>query len=157
MVDIVTYSPSQVTLVIDDYQLVGWDTISIAKTSPSFITIPGIRGKHTRVPNTDKSCTIQIGLIQTSKANSILSAVHALDIEQGTGKLSVMLKDNSGESVFSSSDAYIVSYPDVSFSAGFEYRQWNIFCQTVLDYKVGGNTRPKTILDSLFDSAASLF
>lgn len=157
MTDIVTYSPSSVTLVIDDFQIVGWDSISIIKTSPSFITVPGIRGKHTRVRNPDKSCTIQFELIQTSSANDILSAIHSMDIEMGTGKLSVMLKDSSGTSVFSSSDAYITNFPDATFSGQFETRTWSIFCQSVRDFRVGGNTRPKTVLDSLFDSVSSIF
>ena len=157
MVDIVTYSPAQVILTIADYQVVGWDTIAIRKNSSSFLTVPGIRGKHTRVINPDTSCTLSVNLIQTSRANTVLSDIHAMDATMGTGKLSVMLKDNSGESVFSSSDAYILTYPEATFSGDFEYRTWSFFCQTVKDYKVGGNTRPKTVLDSLFDSAAGLF
>lgn len=81
-----------------------------------------------------------------------MSAIHAADVINGTAKLSVMLKDNSGNSVFSSNDAYILTYPDVMFSGGFEYRKWDIFCQTVSDYNVGGNSKPKTIFDSLFSS-----
>lgn len=152
MSEINTYSPTDVSLTILGVKITGWESITISKTSPSFIVVPGIRGKHTRVENPDRSCTISFGLINTSGSNTTLSALHAADVTNGTAKLSLMLKDNSGESVFSSSDAYLISYPDVMFSGGFEYRKWDIFCQTVSDYNVGGNTKPKTIIDSLFSS-----
>lgn len=152
MSEINTYSPTDVILTVIDHKLTGWESISISKTSPSFIAVPGIRGKHTRVENPDRSCTISFGLINTSKSNDFISAIHAADVTNGTAKLSVMLKDNSGNSVFSSNDAYILTYPDVMFSGGFEYRKWDIFCQTVSDYNVGGNSKPKTIFDSLFSS-----
>ncbi|RYY51268.1 MAG: hypothetical protein EOO06_00640 [Chitinophagaceae bacterium] len=81
-----------------------------------------------------------------------MSYIHELDIEEGTGRLSLILKDSSGTSVFSSDEAYIVGYPEAMFSDGFEYRAWRIFCQTTKSYTIGGNTRGST---SVFDTAVS--
>lgn len=150
-----TYSPSDVVLSLGGYQLAGWDTINITRSSPGFVTVRGIRGKHTRVPSGDTSATISISLLQVSPSNDTLSEIHRQDLESGTGRISLTLKDNSGRSVFSSDEAYILSYPEVAFSGGFEYRNWTIFCQTTGSYLVGGNTRPQTNLFSLAVDAIS--
>ena len=151
-----TYSPKQVRLVIGGYQLVGWDSISISRSVKGFTTIKGIRGKNTRVRNTDTSATLTIPLIQTSPSNDVLSYIHELDLDEGTGRLSLTLKDSSGRSIFSSNEGYIVSYPQASFSGELTYRSWDIFCQTTGSYTIGGNTRPETnLLDSAINSASN--
>lgn len=141
-----TYSPSDVKLVIGGYTIAGWDNLTIARRSQGFVTIPGIRGKHTRVPTGDSSATITVSLIQTSPSNDVLSAIHDLDLIEGTGRISLTLSDLSGRSVFNSVEAYITGYPDVTFSGQFEYRTWTIFCQTTDTHYIGGNTKPETTL-----------
>lgn len=152
-----TYNPSDVICDIGGYQLTGWDAIVISRGGPSFVTVKGIRGKHTRVANKDTSATITISLIQTSPSNDVLSRIHELDIQNGTGRMMIMLKDNSGRSVFSSNEAYIVGYPEATFSGDFEMRMWTIFCQTTQSYTIGGNTRPETtLIDGLLSRASSI-
>lgn len=141
-----TYSPTDLSLSFGGYQIAGWDSISIVRNAPSFVTVRGIRGKHTRVPSGDTSATITVSILQTSPSNDVLSEVHRQDIESGTSRLDIMLKDSSGNSVFSSDEAYIVSYPETTYSNGFEYRSWTIYCQTTKSYIVGGNAYPETAL-----------
>lgn len=144
-----TYSPKDVILTIGGYQLVGWQSINISRSVKGFSVIRGIRGKNTRVPNVDTSATINISLLQTAQGNDVLSRIHELDLEQGTARIALLLKDRSGRSVLSSDEAFITGYPNAAFSGQFEYRNWEIFCQTTKGYVVGGNARPSTdILDS---------
>lgn len=145
-----TYSPKDVSISFGGYPLAGWDSITISRNAPSFVTVRGIRGKHTRIPSGDTSATITVSILQTSPSNDVLSEVHALDLQYGTGRLALTLKDSSGKSVFSSDEGYIVAYPEVVFSGGFEYRSWTIYCQTTKSYVVGGNTYPQT---TIFNSA----
>ena len=153
-----TYSPKDVILTIAGYQLTGWQTITISKTTKQFATIRGIRGKNTRTKIADSSATLTISLLQTSQGNDILSQIHDLDIKQSTGRIVLMLRDNSGRSVFSSSEVYITGFPVASFSGQFEYRNWELFCQTTDTYNVGGNARPATnLLDSALSEAGSFF
>lgn len=153
-----TYSAKDVSLSFGGYQIAGWDSISITRASPSFVTVKGIRGKHTRVPSGDTSATITVSVLQTSPSNDVLSEVHRLDIENGTGRLDVMLKDSSGKSVFSSDEAYITSYPETTFSGGFEYRSWTIYCQTTKSYNVGGNSYPQTnLFNKALDAVSNIF
>lgn len=149
---VTTYSPNDVKLTIGGYQVVGWQNITISRTVKGFGVVRGIRGKNTRVLNRDTSATIQISLAQFSPSNDVLSYIHELDLDEGTARIALTLKDGSGGSIFSSNEAYITGYPTTVYSGGFEYRGWEIFCQSTTTYKVGGNTRPST---SLFDSAVN--
>lgn len=145
-----TYSPSDVRLTLGGYQLAGWNSITIARNKQGFVPIPGIRGKHTRVPTNDTSATITISMIQTSPSHDVMSAIHGVDLVEGTGRLAITLRDASGRSVFNSNEAYILGYPETTYSDNFEYRTWSMYCQTTGDYLVGGNTRPETsLVDSL--------
>lgn len=147
-----TYSPKDVILTIGGYQLTGWQSINISRTVKGFTVVRGIRGKNTRVPNVDTSATITISLLQTAQGNDVLSYIHELDLEEGTARIALMLKDNSGRSVFSSNEAYITGYPTAPYSGQFEYRNWEVFCQSTQSYVVAGNAKPAT---DLFDRALS--
>lgn len=149
MSDLFVYSPQQVVLTVAGYQITGWQTIRIARSTNGFIPIRGIRGKNTRVKNLDTSATITIPLLQTSQGNDVLSSIHSLDLERGTGRLTLTLKDMSGQSVFSSDEAWVQGYPEVGFSGDAEYRNWSIFCQSTKTYNVGGNASAQ---GSVFDS-----
>ena len=147
-----TYSPKDVILTIGGYQVTGWQSITVSRTVKGFNVIRGIRGKNTRVANVDTSATITISLLQTSQGNDVLSYIHELDLEEGTARIALMLKDRSGRSVFSSNEAFITGYPTASFSGQFEYRNWELFAQTTATYTVGGNAKPAT---DLLDRAVS--
>lgn len=150
------YSPKDVILTIGGYQLTGWQSITISRTVKGFTVIRGIRGKNTRVKNVDTSASLTISLLQTSQGNDVLSYIHGLDLEEGTARISLMLKDRSGRSVFSSNEAYITGYPTAPFSSQFEYRNWEFFAQTTDTYTVGGNAKPATdLLDRALSEAGN--
>lgn len=150
------YSPKDVILTVGGYQLTGWQSITISRTVKGFTVIRGIRGKNTRVKNVDTSATLTISLLQTSQGNDVLSYIHGLDLEEGTARISLMLKDRSGRSVFSSNEAYITGYPTAPFSSQFEYRNWEFFAQTTDTYTVGGNAKPATdLLDRALSGAGN--
>lgn len=148
--DVKTYSPKDVVLIIGGYQVTGWQSISITRSVKGFTPIRGIRDKNTRVVNRDTSATLTFPILQSSQSNDVLSYIHELDLEEGTARISLTLKDNSGRSVFNSNEAFITGYPSVTFSGQFEYRNWEIFCLATDTFKVYGNSRPST---SLFDGA----
>lgn len=154
--DVNTYSAEQVVLTIAGFPIEGWQTISIARRTPTFTPIYGIRGKHSRARSSDRSANLVLPILQTQSVNDILSTIHAMDEERGTGRLSFTLKDNSGSTIISSSCAYITSYPETIFSGDFEYRVWNIFCEETDTFIVGGNTKPqKSIFDSAINEVSS--
>lgn len=150
-----TYSPKDVVLTIGGYQITGWQKISVTRNR-GITPIKGIRGKHTRVISRDTSATLSFSVIQSTQANEVLSYIHELDLDQGTGRIALTLKDNSGKTVMSSDEGYILSYPLVTFSGQFEDRPWEVFCQTTKSFIVGGNSRPSTgLLDRALDEASN--
>lgn len=144
MATVNTYNPSDVYLIICGHICTGWNEIAIEKSTPTYRFVKGIRGKNTRVEDLDTSAVISITVLQTSQTNDILSEIHKLDIEQGTGRLEVSLVDRSGTTAINSIEAYIVSYPNKSFKDDFDPITWTIQCQSTNDYIIGGNTNPET-------------
>lgn len=147
-----TYSAEDVSLIISGWQVEGWESISVTKRLDSFIPIPGIRNKHTRVDTRDRSSTLVFPVLQTERSNDVLSQIHSLDIENGTGRLTFMLKDNSGTTLISSDCAYIQSYPELVYNNDFSYRVWTVFSEDT-NFFIGGNAKAQR--SSIFDSAVS--
>jgi hypothetical protein len=84
-----------------------------------------------------------VSLSQASPTNDVFSTILDEDHFTGNGRLTITLKDSSGSSFFTSSEAYITGYPTSSYSDGFESREWTIFCQSSYFF-VGGNSNPPT-------------
>lgn len=144
MATVNTYNPSDVYLIIAGHICTGWNEISIEKSTPNFKFVKGIRGKNTRVQDLDTSAIINITLLQTSQTNDLLSEIHRLDIEEGTGRIELSIVDKSGTTAINSIEAYIENYPPKSFKDEFEPVSWSIQCQSTNDYIIGGNTSPET-------------
>ena len=141
-----TYSPDDVELIISGYKVFGWDRISITRNNTGFTPFKGIRGKDSRDRNTSTSATLTISVSTTCPVNDVFSYVHALDLEYGTGRLVITLKDNSGRSTFATNEAYITAYPPANYGADSGYNVWNIYCQSTSTWTLGGNTKPTTAL-----------
>lgn len=137
--DVFTYRPGEVSLIICGYAIEGWTSIAIARNSPIFKQIKGIRGKNTRVLLKDASGTIRIGLTQTAIANDVFSGLISLDRSTGSERLEVVVKDTAGTSLFSSTTAYFEGFPETTFSASQTERNWTILCDKMGSYFVGGN------------------
>jgi hypothetical protein len=153
-----TYSPDNVDLIIGGYKVFGWDRISIQRNVQGYTPYVGIRNKSTRTRNTNTSATLSLSIIQTCPVNDVLANVHALDLQYGTGRLVITLKDNSGRSIFSTVDGYITAYPAAEYTSEIEYRVWNIYCQTTATWVYGGNTKPQTkLFDNIVDKVSGLF
>lgn len=137
--DVFTYRPGEVTLSVCGYTIEGWTSIAIARNSPIFKQIRGIRGKNTRVMLRDASGTIRVGLTQTAIANDVFSELLTLDRSTGTARLEIVIKDSAGTSLFSSTTAYLENFPETTFSASQTERNWTILCDKMDSYFIGGN------------------
>lgn len=137
--DVFTYRPGEVVLTVCGYVVEGWSSLAVARNTPIFKQIRGIRGKNTRVLLKDASGTIRIGLTQTAIANDVFSEIVTLDRSTASERLEVVIKDTAGTSLFSSSTAYIESFPESTFSASQTERNWTILCDKMDGYFIGGN------------------
>lgn len=158
MSEISTYSPESVLLILGGAALTGWNSIGISRDAEQFNIIKGIRGKHTRSRNYDNSATIVLELPFSSDWNYILSQIVTQDSKSATGRCEILLKDNSGNSIFKTTQAYVRKFADVTFDATISSRVWTIQCLDVDVYTVGGSTSPAaSLVSNIYNRVSSLF
>jgi hypothetical protein len=154
---VTTYDPQSILFTLGESILVGWNSMASAR-KPAFNKVDGIRGKHTRTKSFDTSAVIRISLPMSSEWNGIFSDIISQDIQYGSGRCEIMIKDTSGGTLIKSSEAYITNFADISFDNTISERVWTIQCLTTDVYSVGGTTKPvSSILDAINSGIASLF
>lgn len=151
MAAVLTYSPSDVVINISGFTVTGVVSASIEWNTETFKTIRGIRGANTRVQSLDTGATLTIELLQTSLSNDVLSDLFTLDKSYQSSRLQVYLKDNSGRTEVSSSEAFVSNLPPVSFSNNLETRVWKIQMLETDSSSLKGNS---TDLPDIFNSAS---
>jgi hypothetical protein len=126
--EVLSYVPSNVVLLISGLQIQGWNNIRISRNAPAFRQIRGIRGKNTRTRIKDSSATLTIETPQTSLVNEVLSKCLEADLETGAVRLEITLKETTGTSFFSTTTAYITAYPELSYSNSIGSNTWTLSC-----------------------------
>lgn len=155
---ITTYDPESVILTLGEAYLVGWNTISIARSKPVSTKYEGIRGKHSRVITYDNSVAVKLTLPMSNYWNDYFSQIVAMDYLYATGRCELQIKDNSGSTLFKSSEAFVTSYADITFDNTISDRVWTIQCLSTDVMNVGGSTKPtSSLLDSITSGISSLF
>lgn len=154
--DVQTYSPSEVVFTLAGTTISGWDNITIKRSSPSFKMVRGIRNRHTRVRNKDTSAVIEIGLVNTSSSNDLLTAIVEKDEQLGTGRIELMIKDTLGTFSFNSIEAYVTGYADMSFGEDVGTRTWIIECLSS-SYSRGEGWGIASLFNSASNAVSGLF
>jgi len=150
---VLTYSPSDVKLIISGYTLGGIMSISFRWTTPPFRMVRGIRGRNTRVYNQDRSAVIEIEVQQTSVTNDVLSSIVLLDYAQKAARLDLALSDNSGRTLIQTAEAYVTTLPDITYSSGFNVRRWTFEILEVTDGTITGAANQDSDFFSSFAGA----
>jgi len=138
-----TFDPSKVIFSINDYQLTGFVDgafIEVIQSAPYFKSVPGIRGKTTRVRSRDRSGVVNIRLMQTSPDNEVLSKIVEQDDMHQSGLLLANLRDVGGQTGLQFGGAYLEGPPNMSYSSTeTQLREWKLHYQFITRYYVGGN------------------
>lgn len=137
-----TINPAELSLIFKDHLISGYATgtfINIAHNADGFTVTKGTDGETARTMTNDDSVTITLTLMQTSQSNDVLSGFHKEDRSTGRGYGQVEFKDNMGTTEGGGSDAFIMSYADVTYANDVQAREWRIY---VPNYSgiVGSNT-----------------
>lgn len=152
--DVLTYSPSNVTLVLCGYVLTGVVSVALQWKSSPFTVKRGIRGQHTRIGTKDRQSTVTIEVLQTSITNDILSEILEQDTRNYSGRLEFSVKDASGTTQWATTQCFLKAWPDASFSGDIQTRKWEIEILSYISGAIGGNARQGfDVLDS-FKGAA---
>lgn len=144
--EVLTYVPSLVTMLINGYQIEGWNSISIQKNVENFKQVRGIRGKNTRIRNKDTSAVITVTCPQTEYVNEVLSRAVEVDMLTGNARLEITLKDGAGATVFSTTTAYVAGWSDVSYGTSLSDNSWKIFCDESKVYVAGARNPASGII-----------
>jgi len=155
---VLTYDPSSVTIVVCGYIIPGLVSITLQWESSVFHTRRGIRGVHTRVYSPDRNSKLILEVLPTSVANDVFTEIVLQDAAAHAGRLEIQLKDTSGTSRFTTTDAYLTTFPELSFNAeGLTTRKWEI---EILSFakgsgNVGGNARNGIDITDILSGALS--
>ena len=105
--------------------------------------VSSVDGNHAaRVLRRNKAGTLTLSLMQTSESNDILTRIGILDEDAHSNKylFSILIKDTSGRTVMSASQAFLGNDPAASFSDGVETYDWTITVAR-LEKHIGGNSK----------------
>ncbi|QAX99808.1 virion structural protein [Pseudomonas phage 20Sep418] len=136
---VLTYSPSDVKIVLCGYALTGVVSFEMSWLSRPYTMVRGIRGHHTRVFNRDLSAQIRIEVLQTSVSNDALFSLVEQDRRTQSARITLSVKDTHGSTMMSTDNAYVNGYPSITFTDGIENRVWTIDVLDWTDGTVGGN------------------
>lgn len=155
---VLTYDPSSVTIIVCGYQIPGIVSVCLQWKSEVFSVHKGIRGVHTRVYNPDRQATLVLELLPTSIANDVFTDIVLQDAQSHAGLLEVSLKDTSGTSRFTTTNAYLHTFPELAFNVeGLITRKWEI---EILSFvtgsgNVGGNASNGIDITDIISGAMS--
>lgn len=124
-----TYDPKKVIVILGSHTVTGFADDSFVSVEPKGDGITaknGCDGEVARAINPDRSFTIKVSLLQTSKSNSYLQGMHNKDLSTGDGTFPVLVKDLRGGMVFSADVGWITKAPPRAFGKDTNNREWTI-------------------------------
>lgn len=156
---VLTYDPSSVTIIVCGYIIPGLVSVSLQWKSSVFSTRKGIRGIHTRVYTPDRNATLCLEVLPSSVANDVFTEIVLQDAANHAARLEVMLKDISGTSRFKTTDAYIPTFPELTFNAdGIITRKWEIEILSFVKNSgnIGGNSGNGVDITDILNNAGKM-
>lgn len=140
------YSPKSAVCLITHtatgitHELTGWTTFAVDMAEDVYKLTITSDGFSTRTKNANTSGKFTVTLKQGSSSNDFMSEVYYYDkVNDGSsGVFQIDLRDMSGRSIFSSSEAFIGTLPSVSYANEVADRVWVIQAASI-DYYEGGN------------------
>lgn len=136
-----TYDPSQVLLTFNGYNISGFADgtfVNVARDEDMWSLQMGTDGEGTRSKSNNRSGTVSFTLMQSSDSNDILSGFAAADELSNSGMGPLLVKDNSGRSLYAAENAWIQKLPDSEFGREATSREWVLRTDHLQSF-VGGN------------------
>jgi len=118
--------------------LVADQAISIEVEDAQYALSTDLDGVSTRSRINKPLAKITLVLTQSSPSNDFLSTFVELDRINNSGIFPLMIKDNNGTSLFTSTAAYIEQVPTSNFAVETNTREWVIRATNITKF-VGGN------------------
>lgn len=121
----------------------GLVSAEVAPEGPAFADEIGADGHVQRYATHETRANLTVVLKGSSEENQKLSALHAADVatESGAGVVPVLVKDNNGATLISTSSGWVTGMPTKPFATSAGDVTWTIrlVLNTPLTWIVGGN------------------
>lgn len=123
-----TYDPKEVVMIWGGYTISGFAEgtfIKVTRTEKKlFEKKKGVDGSVERCNKNSLDFGIEFTLMQTAQSNDVLSAATILDQESNVGAPELIIRDNSGRSLFTAGAAWIAEDADMEFAITLTPRKW---------------------------------
>lgn len=126
------YDADQVAIWIGGVLAEGFadgEYITVEQMSDGFSSVVGTSGEVARSKTNDRRVKVTLKLLQTSKTNAQLSAIHQRDLNapNGAGVFEFLMEDLSSEgTIVQGHKAWIVKWPDAPNDRTAKSREWVI-------------------------------
>lgn len=136
-----TYDPKQVSLIVGGKIVSGFGdgTFIVAeRNEDTFALKVGVDGEGTRAKTNNKSGRVTVTLMQSSSANDDFSGYAAADEASNGGVVSILLQDNSGRTLCTALNAWVVKMANAEFAKEASEREWIFETEELIMFD-GGN------------------
>lgn len=130
-----SYDPDKVVITVGGYGITGFADgtyVNITRDSDDFSDVAGADGEVARAKSNDKRGAIVLTLMQTSKANAVLSG-----LAQSGAVVTVTIQDQNSEGGYASEQSWVLKPADAAFSKQIETREWTLRCAELVMFSDG--------------------
>lgn len=115
------------------------EVLKLERTQPTFTTKMGADGGITRSKTYNGHFKITLTLMQTSRANLLLSAIHELDrtASNGAGVAPTAIVDLGGGTNYKASKSWISEAPSPTFGREATHRDWTVETADMTGFELG--------------------
>lgn len=134
------WNPADVSVVVAGNIMGGWgdDTfVTVERSEDAFSLKVGIDGIGARAKNNNRSGTVSLTLMNTSKSNDVLSALAAADELSGQAAFPIMVRDANGTMLATALTAWITKIPTVEFGKEVGNRTWQFTTDSLIIFAGG--------------------
>ncbi len=139
-----TYSPSDISITFAGVPIDGFSSdnvVRINRIDPIYTSKRAMDGSVSVTKQKYSKWQVSIFLAQSSESNDLLNGVQKLlfsaDIKE-LQYLPLIIKDNSGTTMFFAKDVWIEQLPELEFGQSLATREWVFMCNDV-ECIIGGN------------------
>ncbi len=137
-----TYDSSRVIITVGPHIITGYaedSFVTVEEMGDGITSVVGANGEKARSMSQNRSLTITLSLLQTSKSNDALSSLHDFDrASGGRGTFPLQITDLTGRTMISDASSWIVKKPNSEFGPTVNGREWTIETSNDAIYYVGG-------------------
>lgn len=136
-----TYDVNQVAVIVGGVPLEGFadgSRVTVEFDEQQFTKVTGSDGLTTRSKSNNYAGNVTVTLQQSSRSNDVLSGLWNADRVRNGGVVPLLIKDNSGRTLWAAEHAWVQQMPSQGFAKEASDRPW-ILDTDKLTGSAGGN------------------